>query len=216
MRRGRHVAADRSSPRSTGAAIWRGLALLVVAVVIGVLVLDRSYRPASLSQAAVPSSTTTAGHSTTPTTSRSSSGSTAHGRSRHANSGRAPSSTTSTVPPAQVKTLVANGTQTTGLAARVGAKLQSDGYDVLSPVNASQQVTASGVYYTSGSGAAATEVASALGLSAASVHPLPSSSPPVSSADGAQVVVVAGPDLASRFPASSTPTTTAGTAPADV
>jgi LytR cell envelope-related transcriptional attenuator len=188
-------------------AIWRGLALLVVAIVIGVLVLDRS-QPASLSQASVRSSTT-------PTTSRPSSRSAARGRSRHANSRGAPSPTT-TVPPAQVKTLVANGTQTTGLAARVGAKLQTDGYDVLSPVNATQQVTASAVYYISGSSAAATEVASALGLSSSSVHPLPSSSPPVSSAEGAQVVVVAGPDLATRFPASSTPTTASGTAPAAV
>jgi hypothetical protein len=110
-----------------------------------------------------------------------------------------------------VKALVANGTQTSGLAARVSAKLQSAGYSVLPVVNATQQVTTSAVYYASGSTAAATEVASALGLTSAAVHPL-SSSAPVSSADGASVVVVAGPDLASRFPASSSATTT--TAPA--
>jgi hypothetical protein len=210
----------------------RGLALLVAAVVIGVLVLDRGFQTSSSSQASTPSSTATTVHSTTATTvhstttttvrpttttsPRAATSSTAAGSSRHGTSGRTPASTTSTtaaatVPPAQVKALVANGTQTSGLAARVAAKLQSAGYDVLPAVNATQQATASAVYYASGSTAAATEVASALGLTSASVHPLPAS-PPVSSVDGAQVVVVAGPDLANSFPASSSSTTTTAAA----
>jgi hypothetical protein len=103
--------------------------------------------------------------------------------------------------------LVANGTQVTGLGGRVGAELQSEGYEVLSPENATQQVTASAVYYAPGSNGAATQVAAAVGLTSAAVHPLPSLSP-VSSLDGAQVVVVVGPDLANRFAAGSSSTTT--------
>jgi hypothetical protein len=210
----------------------RGLALLVAAVVIGVFVLDRGFQSSSASPSSPASATTTTVHSTTTTTvhsptsttvhstttttPRSSTASTAAGTSQHGTSGRTPASTTTTtaaatVPPAQVKALVANGTQTSGLAARVSAKLQSAGYGVLPAVNATQQVTASAVYYASGSTAAATEVASALGLTSASVHPLPAS-PPVSSVDGAQVVVVAGPDLANSFPASSSSTTTTAAA----
>jgi cytoskeletal protein RodZ len=205
----------------TRAGIARGLALLVAAVVIGVLVLDRGFQSSSASPAGttsstttttVHSSTTTTVHPTTTTTPHSSTTSTAAGRSQHGTSASTTTTTAAaTVPPAQVKALVANGTQTSGLAARVSAKLQSAGYGVLPVVNATQQVTASAVYYASGSTAAATEVASALGLTSASVHPL-SSSAPVSSADGAQVVVVAGPDLASRFPASSGATTTTAAA----
>jgi hypothetical protein len=200
-------------------AVGRGVALLVVGVVIAAVLLDRSYKPASLTQAKTPVTTTTSSTAPTSTTAttkpttpsttaprRSSTTSTAHrgrtGTSHH--NAAVPASTTTTaaptVPPAQVKALVANGTQVSGLAGRVASKLQSGGYDVLSPVNATQQVSSSAVYYSSGSSAGAAEVASALGLSSAAVHPLPSS-PPVSSLDGAAVVVVAGPDLANRFPA---------------
>lgn len=206
MRRGRHAADDGSFGRSTGMAIGRGVALLVVAVVIGVLVLDRSSQPAT-TQAAASSPTTTTVPPTTTTTSGSSSTTSTTTRSRHGRSGGTPTSPTTTVPPAQVKTLVANGTQTTGLAGRVGAQLQNDGYDVFSPMNAPQQVTASVVYYVPGSSGAANQVARAVGLSSSAVHPLPSTWS-VSALNGAQVVVVAGPDLASRFPAGSSPTTT--------
>ena len=207
MRRGRHAAADGSFRRSTGTAIGRGLALLVVGVVIGVLVLNRGNHPA-LSQVAASSPTTTTVPPTTSTTSRTSSSTTSTTTgSGHGGSGRSSTSPTTTVSPAQVKTIVANGTQTTGLAGRIGARLQSDGYDVFSPMNAPQQVTASVVYYVPGSSAAANGVASAIGLSKAAVQPLPSSWSS-SALNGAQVVVVAGPDLASRFPASSSPTTT--------
>lgn len=210
MRRGRHAASDGSLHRSTGIAIGRGVALLVVAVVIAVVVLDRSNAPAAPA-AASSTTTTTVAPSTSTTSGSSHSSTTSTTRSRRGRAGRTPTSTTTTVPPAQVKALVANGTQVTGLAARVGAQLQNDGYDVLSPVNAVQQVGSSTVYYAPGSKAAATGVASAVGLGSGAVKPLPSASP-VSSLDGAQVVVVAGPDLANRFPASSSPPTSASTA----
>lgn len=237
MRRGRHAAADRSFRRSAGVAAGRGVLLVALAVVIGVVLLERNYKPASstppqtstTSTTLAPSTTTTTGashgstttttatssHSTTTTARRSHSTTTTAATSSHSSKstkkdkkGASTTTTTAapTVPPAQVKALVANGTQVAGLAGRIVAKLQSDHYNVLSPANATQQVTASAVYYVSGSSAAAAEVASAIGLSSASVHPLPSS-PPVSSLDGAKVLVVAGPDLASRFPASTSSTT---------
>lgn len=189
-------------------AIGRGVALVAVAAVIGVLVLDRGHQPAAQSQAAASSPTTTTVPPTRSTTSGASSSTTSTtAPSRHDSSGGTPATTTTTVAPAQVKALVANGTQTTGLAGRVAAQLQNDGYDVFSPMNAPQQVTASVVYYVPGSSAAATQVASAVGLSSTVVHPLPSSWS-ASALNGAQVVVVAGPDLASRFPAGSSSTTT--------
>ncbi|MBO0715375.1 MAG: LytR C-terminal domain-containing protein [Acidimicrobiales bacterium] len=188
-------------------AVGRGVALLVVAVVIGVLVLDRSKPPAAQAGAVASGPTTTTVPPTTSTTSGTSSSTTSTTTRSHGRSGSTSNSPTTTVPPAQVKALVANGTQTAGLAGRVGAQLQSDGYNVFAPMNAPQQVTASVVYYVPGSSAAANGVASAIGLTGAAVHPLPSSWS-VSSLNGAQVVVVAGPDLASRFPASSSATTT--------
>ena len=70
-------------------------------------------------------------------------------------------------------------------------------------------MSSSTIYYAPGFQASATSIASTLGVAASQVQPL-SSSVPVSSVAGADVVVVIGPDVANR--SSSTATTAAPTA----
>jgi hypothetical protein len=153
-------------------ALGRAVALLAVAIVVGVILLDYGTRPTVSSTA-----TTT----TLPTTS------TTH----------APATTTTTTPivRSSVKVLVANGTTTNGLAAHVSQELQAQGWSTLPPTDTTAPVSASGVYYAAGQQAAAALVASELGLRASVVQPL-TTSVPVSGTSGVEVVAVAGPDLA--------------------
>ncbi len=173
-------------------ATGRGVGLLIVAVVVGVLVLH------SLSRTSTAPTTQEA--ATTATTAGSSGG------------GHSTTTTLPTRPPSQVVTLVANGTRVSGAAGRVNTVLQKAGYNVLSPTNAASTVTASVVYFASGFDREAVALANSLSLGPSTVQPMPAP-PPVSDLRGANVLVVVGPDLAnqtgSSSPSSST-TTTAG------
>jgi LytR cell envelope-related transcriptional attenuator len=103
--------------------------------------------------------------------------------------------------------LVANATQVNGVAGAVTRFLGNKGFATLTAVNATAAVASTQIFYTSaGSVPEADEVASALSLPASSIQS-PTTTPPVASTTGASVVVIAGPDLASRFVPSSTSTT---------
>lgn len=119
----------------------------------------------------------------------------------------APTTTAVARPPAQVKTLAANGTKTSGAANKVADTLRKAGYNVLAPTNATASATSSTVYYVPGFLSEAGAVASALGLAPTTVMPIPTPSP-VANSNGADVVVVVGPDLTGQSaPATPTPST---------
>jgi hypothetical protein len=155
--------------------------IVVVAFVVVTVLLLGVIHPTSSGTAAGPVATTT----TTP----------AH-----------PTTTTTTVPPSHVPVLVANASGITGAATAVTAQLQTAGWDLLPPVNASTQVTKSNVYYVAGQQKPAEAIATSLQLPASAVVPYTTSAP-VSSIGTAEVLVVVGPDLADKSAATGTTTT---------
>ena len=164
-----------TGPASEMGPLVRGVLLTALAVAVGIGVLSSISRIHS---------TPTAAASTTTTTTTAPSRSTT-------------TTTLATHPPASVKVLVANGTNTKGVAGLLATKLHTDGYDTLAPTNTTSGASASAVYYTSGYQGDADAVASASGLTSASVLPLTAAAPVPTS--GAEVVVVVGPDLAANL-----------------
>ncbi|MGH9078858.1 MAG: LytR C-terminal domain-containing protein [Acidimicrobiales bacterium] len=119
-------------------------------------------------------------------------------------------SPTTTVAPSTVSVLVANASNVTGAAAAVSNELRPGGWNLESPVNASAKVTTSTVYYLAGQQQSALAVATALHLPSSAVGPYTTAAP-ISSIGTAEVLVVVGPDLASRA-STSTTSSTASTA----
>ncbi len=122
-----------------------------------------------------------------------------------------PAHTHTTTPPpvvrADVKILVANGTQEPYAAAHFTQQLQQQGWSVITPLNATSAASTTTVYYAPSQQRAAAMVAGELGLPLAVVQPL-SAATPVPNAALLDVVVVIGPNLAGNgFP----PTTVGNT-----
>jgi hypothetical protein len=166
----------------------RGVALVVVTFVVGVILLNVGSRPPvdSAAGTSVPTTTVPAGTSTSTTTTK-------------------PPTTTTTVPRSSVHVLVANGTSLPNKATVYSDYLSAQGWNTLPPVDTTPgapTVTASTVYYAAGNQAPADSIATELGLATSAVKPL-TTSVPVSSTTGADVVVVVGPDLASKSPPTS-------------
>jgi hypothetical protein len=108
----------------------------------------------------------------------------------------APTTTTTTVPHSSVTVVVANATQTNGLAGRKSTFLTSQGWAVQAPVDAATTEATSSVYYAAGQQEAAAAIATELGIKPTAVVPL-TSAVPVTGVSGDDVVVVIGSDLAS-------------------
>jgi hypothetical protein len=165
------------------------LIVLVVFVAVTVLALSKLH-PSTTGATNAPASgsttSTTTAHSTHPTT-----------------------PTTTTIPPSTVPVVVYNGSDVNGAAAAVTAQLQPGGWKLLTPADASTNVTSSTVYYVAGFEAQADAVASSLGLPASAVAPYTTAAP-ISSIGSAEVAVVVGPDLADKAHTTTTTTTTAG------
>jgi hypothetical protein len=170
-------------------AAGRGAAVLVVAVVIGILLLNK----VDDSPGRQVSAGDEGGNGTEETTTT------------------VPEPVTTTVPvrmPREVKVLSANGTKVNGAAGRIRDTLKAAGYNVLSPIETKQPVETSVVFFTPGFDREAQVVAQALKLPPTSVQPLPGPDAlPVSDLRGANVVAVVGPELARPAGASSTTTT---------
>lgn len=165
-------------------ALGRALPLLVVAVVLGVLLLQVGSRPPVNTAATVVTTTTTSPH---------------HGHSSS-------STTTSTIPHATVKVQVANGTTAPSAAAFYTQRLQTQNWSTLAPEDTTTPYNGTSVvYYASGQQSSAQVIASFLGLPPSSVQPL-TSSVPVSSISGVDVLVVLGPDLADKTTGTTTTT----------
>jgi hypothetical protein len=117
------------------------------------------------------------------------------------------STTTSTVAHSTVKILVANGTQEPNAGAHFAQQLQLQGWSVSAPQNATSAASTTAIYFAPSQQAAATLVASALGVPSTAVQPL-TAAIPVANVTGIDIVVVVGPDLAGNgFPATTVPTT---------
>lgn len=97
--------------------------------------------------------------------------------------------------PAEVKVLVANGSNTDGAAGSQTTELEALGYVTASPTNA-ELVTASVVYFTEGYQPEARVLAESIGLTADAVQALPTPAP-VDDMQLSNVLLVIGPDLAS-------------------
>jgi hypothetical protein len=153
----------------------RAFVVLVLFVVAAIALVAIGTRPTVSGNAATPPTTTpttaAGGHKTAPTT-----------------------TTTTTIPHSSVTVVVANATETNGLAGLKSNFLTSQGWAVKPPVDAATTEATSSVYYAAGQQAAAATIATELGLKPAAVVPL-TTAVPVTGVSGDDVVVVVGADL---------------------
>jgi len=153
-----------------------GIALIVGAVVIGLLLLVKGYD----TEGGVVAADKRPTESTTTTV-------------------PAEVTTTTTLPskaPAEVVVKVANasGTPSNGLAGKTRTALQGKGYTQVSVTDAPSAVPSTQVLFVEGAQGDAQAVATALGVSVDAVQPM--TTPPPVSLGTATVLVLAGPDLA--------------------
>ena len=196
MRPGRYAAGDGSFAKSAGGAGARGLALLALALLIGIVLLNATD--------ADPPGTTV------------SSNSSSDNRNAAADDAGGTATTTSVAPtttvPAHaakdVKVIIANASTVKGAAGNAKKALDPAGYNILAPANAAA-APATSVYFTPGYDRDAAAVAAALALPGSTVKAIPA--PPPFDTKGANVAVVIGADQASKFaaaPAAGATTTT--------
>src|SRR4051812_23947856 len=192
-RGGRHAADDNSFGRSAGTTALRGAALLAVAGVLGIILLQASDDNDPFNTPVV------AGRSTQST-------------NRDTSTTRPPAATTTTVAlraAAQVKVLAANGTTTKGLGGRVKDRLSAAGYNALAPTDASKKPQAvSTVYFATGYEGEARVIAQLLKIN--DVKPMPQPAP-VASLQGANILVVVGQDNVGATTATTRKSTAATT-----
>lgn len=181
MRRGQHAADDGSFGRSAGGAMARGIALIVAAVLLGVVLLRATDSPEPFANIDTEVDDDDGGEGTTVTTD--------------------PTVTTeSTAPaaaahnPAEVTVLVANGAGIPGLASTIADQLKGANYVVAEPGNTKAPADESAVFFTPGYEADAAAIAALLSPPP-KVAPLPDP-PPVDDMKSAHVLVVAAADLA--------------------
>jgi hypothetical protein len=193
VRPGSHAAGDGSFGRSAGINVGKAVALVAVALVIGWVLLRHNPSSTTVSAAGETSTTAKASKSKSTTTATTSS---------------SPAAATTTQParPAlTVKVLVANGTTVGGQAAFYSNKLHAAGYDTLASTNtfASARPPASIIYYAPNFQTEALAMAQLLGLQPSAVKPMPTQLP-VANLQGANILVVIGPDLAGKRTTSTT------------
>ena len=174
--------------------IGRAAIVLILFIIATAVSLRQVHAPTPVSSAAMVATTTTvaaAGGTTTSTT--------------HAG-GHAGTTTITTTPPSKVPVVVANGSNVTGAAGSISTQLQAAGWQVLPAENATSNVTASVVYYVAGFQPSAAAIAKLLGVPTSGIQPLTSAAP-VGAVGAADVVVVVGPDVASKIGTTTTTTT---------
>lgn len=181
MSGGQHSAGDGSFPRSAGGAMARGIGLILVAVLLGIVLLNATDSPEPFRA----ESTASDG------------GGTATGTDPGGTAGEGDTTTTTAQParnPAEVAVLVANGSGVSGAAGRIAELLKGSNYVLKDSTNTTSPAESSVVYYEPGYEADARAVAALLtpppGVSA---MPDPK---PVRDLAGANVLVVVAADLA--------------------
>jgi hypothetical protein len=184
--------AGRPGDRQSGGTGARGAVLLVIAVGLGILLLQ------AFDSGSVPF-TDVRTDAQPPTT-------------RRGVVPTVPEETTTTQPPrdpSEVTILAANGTNTVGLGGRTSEFLRRSGYTAtLAPTDATRLLDASAVEFVPGFEQEARMIAQLLGLSANAVRPM-SDAPPVPDRKDADVLVLIGPDLDRALAGTGTTTTTA-------
>jgi hypothetical protein len=172
------------------------LVVFVVAVAVLVAVGTRSTPTTSSSAQTTSTTAATAGGSTTTTAAagHGASSTTTSTTSRHG-TGHGATTTTTTVPHASVSVVVANATNTNGLAAHFSTVIGAGGWKMGTPIDASTTEATSTVYYAAGQQAAAQSIANTIGVKPTQVQPLTTAAP-VNGVTGTDVVVVVGQDLA--------------------
>ena len=154
----------------------RALVVLALFVVAAIVLVAIGTRPTVNGGAATPAATTT----TTTVKAKT-----------------VPTTTTTTVPHGSVSVVVANATETNGLAAHFTSVLAAQGWAMQTAADAATTEATTTVYYAAGQQASATVIAGTLGLKPTAVQPL-TTAVPVTGASGVDVVVVVGADLASQ------------------
>ena len=181
MSRGQHAAGDGSFGRSAGGAMARGILLIVVAVLLGVVLLNATDDPEPFT--AAESGEDAGGRGAEPADEEADTTST--------------ESTTTTLAephdPAEVTVLVVNGSGVRGVAGRITEQLKASNFVTAEPGNV-EPVESSRVYYTPGYEADAAAIAGLLTPPPA-VEAMPDPAP-VSDLKGAHVLVVVAADLA--------------------
>lgn len=180
MSRGQHAADDGSFSKSAGGAMARGIMLIVVAVLLGVVLLNATDDPEPFAQASDEESDD---QGTTPTTE-------ATGGEEETTSTSAPAVARD---PSEVTVYVVNGSGVRGAAGSITERLKGSTYITVDPGNI-EVVDSSRVYFTPGYEADAAAIASLLTPPPA-VEAMPDPAP-VDDLRGAQVLVVVAADLA--------------------
>ena len=181
MSRGQHAADDGSFSRSAGGAMARGIVLILVAVLLGVVLLNATDDPEPFAQASDQESDD---QGSTPTSAPA--------------TDTTDDTTATTAPvtardPSEVTVYVVNGSGVRGAAGSITERLKGSTYITVDPGNI-ETVDSSRVYFTPGYEADAAAIASLLTPPPA-VEAMPDP-PPVDDLRGAQVVVVVAADLA--------------------
>lgn len=170
----------------------RGAALVVVAVVLGLVLLRNGLDTSEVVTSSKGDKGSTDGGSDSATD-----GAT--------DTGEETTTTLAVKAPAEVTVIVLNGTSVGGAAGKYSTALGSAGYQLLDPGDAPAKIPVTQVFFTPGYEREAAAVALAAGAPA-TVTPAALPTPPPGEVGAANVVVVLGADLASL-----TPTTVAAT-----
>lgn len=179
---------QRSAAGNTG----RGLALVAVALVIGLFLLNRVDEPAPADRVQAAASDD---KETTTTTAM-------------------PVVTTSTAPlrqPKDIRVLTANGTTVKGAGGRIKDRVLAAGYNALAATDTKTPATASAVYFTPGFEREAAVLAQLLTLPQGAVQPMPNPVP-VADLKAANILLVVGPELAQQSGSTSGSSSTSTTA----
>lgn len=170
-------------------AMMRGVVLLAVALILGIILLQKTdSQKAGVAAAGGSTTTSTARGAATTLPSLST------------------TTTAATRSPQTVKVLAANGTDVQGAAGRVNQVLLAGKYNALSPTDASAKVQASSVYFNPGFDREAAVIAQLLVLPPTAAKPMPTPLP-VKDLHSADILVMVGPELAGRLTATSSSTT---------
>ena len=196
MRPGRHAAEDGSFRRSAGVAVGRAAVLLLVAVVLGIFLLNKVDDQGGTTVAQTSDTTVADDDGATTTT--------------------VPPTTTTVrtaKDPATVKVLAVNGTTTTGIGARSKEVMLAAKYNTLTPTDAkTKPVKATVFYYKPGFDVDAVAVAALFGMAPATTKPLPADAANLlketRNLANADIVVMAGEDIIPKLPPPASTTTT--------
>jgi hypothetical protein len=167
----------------------RGAALVVVAVLLGLVLLRNGLDTSEVVTSSNGSDSSTDGSD--------------DGSDAGTDSDEETTTTLATRPPTEVAVVVLNGTSVGGAAGKYSTALASAGYQLLDPGDAATKIPATQVYFTPGFELEAAAVALAAGAPATLI-PAALPTPPPGEVGAANVVLVIGADLASLTPTTVT------------